>query len=157
MDTAELSRFLRNANLQGYAAGRAARQRREADQSTTIEYRAGEWTFNDNFFGGEPYGGRSIVSRGDAPIWMAVYYGWVEAPPSQVQPIYAFLQRSLLLAPEDFPVRGPAEFSADSFAYRNMHHGGLERFSGEETIHDGGKRVYTAWFCGGVVDRRPGD
>jgi hypothetical protein len=157
MDTAEIRRFLGEASQRGYAAGRAARQRREADRSTTITYEAGEWAFHDNYFGGEPYGGRSVVFRKGRPIWMAVYYGRVDGPPDEVQPVYSFLPRALLRAPEDFPVRGPAEFCDDALAYRSVHHGDVRGFWGEETIHRGGQHVYTAWFCGGLVDQRPGD
>jgi hypothetical protein len=38
MDTAELLRFLRDANQRGYAAGGAAATHREPDGSTTIAY-----------------------------------------------------------------------------------------------------------------------
>lgn len=157
MDTANLLRFLRDAHQHGYAAGRAARQRREADHSTTITHETEEWAFHDNYFGGEPYGGRSVVFRNGKPVWMAVYYGRVEGPPTEVQPVYSFLQRALLLAPEDFPVRGPAEFCDNAFAYRNVRHGDVRGFRGEETIHHRGQHVYTAWYSGGLVDRRPGD
>jgi hypothetical protein len=157
LDTANLLRFLRDAHQHGYAAGRAARQRRETDHSTTITYEAEEWAFHDNYFGGEPYGGRSVVFRQGKPIWIAVYYGCVEGPPAEIQPVYSFLQRALRLAPEDFPVRGPAEFCDHAFAYRNVHQGDVRGFRGEETIHHGGEQVYTAWYSGGLVDRRPGD
>ena len=157
MDTAGLLRFLRDANQQGYAAGRAARQRRESDHSTTIVYQVGEWSFHDNYFGGEPYGGRSVVFRKGRPVWMAVYYGRVEGAHASVQAVYSFLQRALLAAPDDFPVRGPAEFRAEGFAYRNDYLGDVGGFRGEETIHHRGEPVYTAWYCGGFVDQRPGD
>jgi hypothetical protein len=66
-------------------------------------------------------------------------------------------KRHANVAPEDFPVRGPAEFCADAFTYRNVWHGDLLGFRGEETIHQRGQRVYAAWYTGGLVDRRPGD
>jgi hypothetical protein len=157
MNIGDLRQFLRAANLHGYAAGRAARQRRESDGSTTIEYQSGDWRFNDNYFGGEPYGGRSVVFQREQPIWMAVYYGWVEASDDRVQPAYAFLQRALLLAPTEFPVRGPAEFTADGFTYRSKYQGGLVQFRGEERIEEAGQCAYRAWFCGGLIDRRRGE
>jgi hypothetical protein len=70
--------FIREAHLGGYAAGQAASPRKEADGSTTIEYRSGEFSFHDNFFGGEPYGGREVVSWKGHPVWMLVYYGRVD-------------------------------------------------------------------------------
>ncbi len=41
---------------------------------------AEEWAFHDNYFGGEPYGGRSVAFHQGKPVWIAVYYGWVEGP-----------------------------------------------------------------------------
>lgn len=130
---------------------------READHSTTIVYASGPWRLHDNYFGGEPYGGRSVAFRDERPVWMAVYYGRVEDPGADVQAVYSFLQRALLQAPDDFPVRGPGQFSAESFAYRNIRRGDIADFWGEEVIDCRGRRVYIARYSGGLVDRRPGD
>jgi hypothetical protein len=91
-----------NASRRGYAAGSSAVKRREADHSTTIVIEHGEWKFHDNYFGGEPYGGREVVFLGGQPVWMAVYYGQVDD--ANVDLVYSFLQRS-------FPVRGPEAFT----------------------------------------------
>ena len=157
MDTAELLRFLRDANQHGYAAGGAVRTRREPDGSTTIAYASEDWSAHDNFFGGEPYGGRLVVSRAGRPVWMVVYYGRVDGPATLVQPVYSFLQRALREAPDDFPVRGPAELRGEAFTYRSAYHGDLRSFRGEETIDRSGQPVYAAWFSGGLVDQRAGD
>jgi Domain of unknown function (DUF5680) len=157
MDEVGLLRFLVDASRRGYAAGRTAVKVREADHSTTIVHERGEWKFHDNYFGGEPYGGRSVVFFGGRPVWMAVYYGWVEGMGAGVETVYSFLQGALLRAPEEFPVRGPDEFCDGSFTYRNMHQGGVASFSGEETIHENERLVYTARYVGGLVDRRSGD
>ena len=157
MDEATLLGFLLEASRRGYAAGRSAVKVREVDGSTTIVYDLGDWRFHDNYFGGEPYGGREVVFLGGRPVWMAVYYGWVEGAGADTQRVYSFLQRALREAPAAFPVRGPDEFSEGPSTYRNAHEGGLANFSGEETIHDGGRRVYTARYLGGLVDRRAGD
>src|SRR2546426_8105571 len=75
MDQTALLRFLMDASRRGYAAGRSAVKTREADHSTTIVLEHGEWRFHDNYFGGEPYGGREVVFFRGQPVWMAVYYG----------------------------------------------------------------------------------
>jgi Domain of unknown function (DUF5680) len=157
MDEAGLLRFLLDASRRGYAAGGSAVKVREADHSTTIVYERGEWRFHDNYFGGEPYGGRAVVSLGGRPVWMAIYYGWVEGRSVGVETVYSFLQGALLQAPEEFPVRGPDDFSQGPFAYRNVYLGDVANFSGEETIYESGQLVYTARYAGGLVDRRPGD
>jgi Domain of unknown function (DUF5680) len=157
MDEAALLRFLMDASQRGYAAGHGAVKVKEADHSTTIVLEHGKWKFHDNYFGGEPYGGREVVFVEGRPVWMAVYYGWIEGATADPERVYAFLQRALREAPAEFPVRGPDEFSEGQFIYRNEHVGGVANFSGEETIHEGGRVVYTARYVGGLVDRRQGD
>jgi hypothetical protein len=157
VDKANLLRFLRDAHRHGYVAGRDALSCREADHSTTIVHEAGEWRFHDNFFGGEPYGGRAVVCLQRRPVWLAVFYGQVAAADTEVQSVYSFLQRALRRAPEHLPFRGPEEFSEGAFMYRNALHGDVENFWGEETIFHSGQHVYTARYAGGLVDRRSGD
>ncbi|MDR9866111.1 DUF5680 domain-containing protein, partial [Pseudomonas baetica] len=82
------------ANRRGYSAGSAVTKTAEADRSTTIVFESGEWRFHDNYFGGEPYGGRAVAFFKGRPIWMAVYYGSVDGRDGQVQPVYSFLQRA---------------------------------------------------------------
>ena len=153
---ADLLRFLRDANQHGYAAGERARTIREPDRSTTIAYESGEWKLHDNFFGGEPYGGRAVVFLSGRPVWMAVFYGRVEGADDEVQPVYSFLQAALRRAPDELPVRGPDEFSQGGFTYRNTCHGAVGNFWGEERIDRDGRHVYTARYAGGLVDRRRG-
>ena len=101
MDKAALLAFLLVASRRGYAAGRSAVKVREADGSTTIVYDHGDWRFHDNYFGGEPYGGREVVFLGGWPVWVAVYfwvavyYRWVEGVDVDAERVYLFLQRAL--------------------------------------------------------------
>ena len=157
MDEAALLRFLLDASRRGYAAGRSAVKVREADHSTTIVLEHGEWRFHDNYFGGEPYGGREVVFLGGRPVWMAVYYGWVEGANIRIESVYSFLQRALREAPPEFPVRGPDAFTEGRFSYRNAHEGGVVSFWGQETIHEDERLVYTARYAGGLVDQRGGE
>jgi Domain of unknown function (DUF5680) len=157
LDEGDLLRFLLDASSHGYAAGHEAVTVSEADHSTTIVYERDEWKFHDNYFGGEPYGGRAVVFLNARPIWMAVYYGRVEGANVGVQAVYSFLQRALRRPPEDLPFRGPDEFFDGPFTYRSVRHGGVADFWGDETIHHGGQHVYTARYTGGLVDRRSGE
>src|SRR5207245_11052203 len=117
MDEVSLLRFLVDASRRGYAAGRTAVKVREADHSTTIVHERGEWKFHDNYFGGEPYGGRSVVFLRGHAVWMAVYYGWVEGMGATVDTVYSFLQGALLRAPEELPFPG-----AHGFSYASVTH-----------------------------------
>jgi hypothetical protein len=152
MDQEALLRFLLDTSRRGYAAGRSAVKTREADHSTTIVLEHGDWKFHDNYFGGEPYGGREVVLFQGRPVWMAVYYGHVDG--ANVGSVYSFLQLALREAPREFPVRGPEAMTHGGFSYRNVYAGGVTRFSGEETIHEGARLVYSARYLGGLVDQR---
>jgi hypothetical protein len=155
--SADLTRFLFEANQHGYAAGQRARTTKERDHSITIDYESGDWRLHDNFFGGEPYGGRAVVFLKGRPLWMAVFYGWVDGADGDVQPVYSFLQAALRRAPAELPIRGPEEFSDGALTYRTAVHGTVENFWGEETIHRAGRQVYAARYAGGLVDRRRGE
>jgi hypothetical protein len=149
----ELRQFLIDANKAGYAGGEEKKWIKEPDGSTTIPYTKGEWRSDDNFYGGEPYGGRIIVFHQEIPVWMMVYYGWVTEG-QETDPIYAILRGALMQMPDDAPFRGPKEFIDGEFTYHNKWDGNVERYSGEEEITQGEKLIYKANYMGGLVDQR---
>ena len=72
MDLQTLRRFILQANKLGYASGKEKQWIKEKNRSTTILFNQGPWRMNDNFFGGEPYGGRIIISYENKPYWIMV-------------------------------------------------------------------------------------
>lgn len=55
-----------------------------------------------------------------------VYYGHVlNNNKLPTERIYQFLQKSLMKAPQDFPVRGPKKNTEDKLVYKNSWQGGL--------------------------------
>jgi hypothetical protein len=154
MDIEELRSFLLASAQKGYAAGDPDKWIKEKDGSTTITFAMNEFSLHDNFFGGEPYGGRTIVHYKDMPFWMCVYYGKVYDAAVNFEDIYAFLQKSLALAPQDLPVRGPRAFIYADYVYHNDWEGSLEEFRGEEVISLHGGQIYEARYMGGLVDQR---
>ena len=155
MNQEDLRKFLVDSNKAGYAAGEEKRWIKEADGSTSINFEKGEWKSHDNFFGGEPYGGRTIVFHEGKPSWMMVYYGWVEEGVA-TNPVYAVLRNALTQMPKEYPFRGPKEYRESENVYTNSWEGNLSRFSGEEKIVQGEKLIYKANYLGGLVDRRSG-
>lgn len=151
----ELRQFLIASNKAGYAGGKEKQWIKEPDNSTTIPFEKGLWKSHDNFFGGEPYGGRTIVFYEDKPVWMMVYYGRVEET-TNPDPVYSILRNALMRMPEDYPFRGPKEYQEKNLIYKNVWNGDPERFSGEETITEEGKLLYKANYMGGFVDQREG-
>lgn len=148
------------ANKQvGYGSGNESNWIKESDGSTTIRYplknyETADWKFNDNFFGGEPYGGRIVIIYENKPIWLMVYYGLVEPLADNIPEIYHFLKQALMKAPEEFPLRGPERLKINEFEYRNKWKGNLTEYSGQENIYQRGLGVYHAIYSGGLINLR---
>lgn len=150
MDLKRLQQFLVNS-IKEYASGDGKKWIKEKDGSTTIPFEKGDFKSHDNFFGGEPYGGRVVVFYKNRPVWMMVYYGWVEKNIS-VDEVYAILKKALMQMPEDATFRGPKEFKEKEFIYQNNWTGDIERYSGEEKILKNNQSIYKANYMGGLVD-----
>ncbi|MBI4087062.1 hypothetical protein HY416_03750 [Candidatus Kaiserbacteria bacterium] len=155
MDIEALRQFLIDSNKAGYATGEAKEWIKEQDGSTTIPFVLGEWRSHDNFFGGEPYGGRVVVFYAEKPVWMMVYYGYVMEGIA-VDPVYKILRAALMQMPDEHPYRGPKEYRDGTYRYQNIWEGTLKDFSGKEKIFDGEALIYEADYRGGLVDRRSG-
>ena len=151
MDIDNLRKFIIESNKTGYASGESGKK--EADGSNTIIYESGDWKSHDNYFGGEPYGGRVIVSHKGKPFWIMVYYGKVEKTIKDFSEVYSFLRKAISIVPEDYPFRGPAIFRESGLTYRNKWSGDIKNFLGKETIFKEGKRIYIARYLGGLVDQ----
>lgn len=155
MNKNALRQFLVDSNKAGYAGGEEKKWVKEKDCSTTIPFEKGLWKSHDNFFGGEPYGGRTIVFYEEKPVWIMVYYGWVEEE-IETDSVYGVLKNALAQMPEEYPYRGPKEYSEGEYIYTNNWNGEVDRFSGEEEITQGDKLIYKANYFGGLVDQRKG-
>lgn len=154
MDLEKLKSFLINANQAGYASGDEKKQVKETDGSTTITFGKDDFSMHDNYFGGEPYGGREVVSYKGKAVWMMVYYGWVESSVVDIGSVYTILQGALRNMPEEAPFRGPSIFKEGEYEYRNSWKGEVSSFSGVEEIYQGEKQIYKATYIGGLVDQR---
>ncbi len=153
MNLEQLRAFLIDANKNTYSTGDESLNKKEIDNSTTIIFKKGMWSFHDNFFGGEPYGGREVVFYQEHPVWIMTYYGSIDG---QISPssIYPILQKALRQMPEKAPFRGPSQLNEGEYSYRNIWKGTIEKFSGEETILKQGAEMYQASYMGGLVDRQ---
>lgn len=152
VNLAELTDFIFDASRATYASGDESMKRKLPDGSTTIEFEKGAYKYNDNYFGGEPYGGREVVIYQGKPVWMMVYYGFVY-PGLVNKDVYAFLIESLSNSTPEIPYRGPRLFERNGWRYENELTGDVEKFSGIEKILKEGACVYEASYIGGLVDR----
>ena len=154
IDKKILCEFLVKAKKAGYASGGKAKKTKEKNKSKTIIFKEGNLKYYDNYFGGEPYGGEEIVFLKNQPIYMMVYYGFVDKSFKDFKGVYKFLQEALSQIPKDKPFRGPKFYQNGDYAYRNWFSGEIKNFSGIEKIYFGKKKVYEAKYIGGLVDQR---
>lgn len=149
--TEDLKQFIYNASRATYASGDESIKAKQPDGSTTIEYHEGDWAYHDNYFGGEPYGGREVVFYRGKSVWMMVYYGYVLIENGNAE-VYGFLMEALRHTTIEAPYRGPERFEKDNWRYENMIDGAVENFTGVEKIFRDEKLVYEAKYIGGLVD-----
>lgn len=147
----ELCKFLVEAKKSTYAAGEGAKKIVEKDGSITLIFEDGDFKYHDNYFGGEPFGGREVVFMQNKPIYIMTYYGSVKDSVLSSE-IIRVLLKSLSLIPEDHPFRGPKEYVENDLAYKNSYTGEIDNFFGEETISSSdGKEIYKARYAGGFI------
>lgn len=152
IDLKEINRFLLKAN-KPHADG-TAKMKNEKNGSRSILFSYGNFSMEDNFFGGEPYGGQQVIFYKKEPVWMCVYYGRVLKTDLPAGDVYDFLREALQFPDVGRPQRGPASYKKGNLAYRNDQEGALDNFSGREVILENGKEIYWAKFMGGLVDQR---
>jgi uncharacterized protein DUF5680 len=156
MNQDRLREFLVEANRAGYASDQTTISN-DPDGSHTIVFESDGWRFEDNFFGGEPYGGCEVIAVGGRVEWMMLYYGWVSGTDLTTDAVYKFLRTALMRVPPEKPYRGPDSFVDGDLEYRNRVDGDVANFDGVETILDRGSEIYRARYFGGLLDQRPGE
>lgn len=154
VNISDLTSFLAEASLP-HATGKS-NATRMPDDSTTITFKQGHYSFHDNFFGGTPYGGRAVIHFKGKPVWMMVYYGQVHSTSLDRNVIYDFLRLALQHAPKDGPARGPRTFTKANWQYRSILKGDMASYSGQEVILHYAKEIYWAKYMGGVIDQEHG-
>lgn len=154
IDLKQLCQFLVIAKKQTYAAGDKAKKITEKDKSTTITFEQGDWKYHDNYFGGEPFGGREVVFFQGQPVYLMTYYGNVHQSVTNLTEVYGALQKALSHIPKSKPFRGPKQFDDGDFSYTNTSTGEIDDFFGQEILSQGGKVIYVAKYLGGLVNQR---
>ena len=164
-----LAAFLVRAKKDTYANGDQAKKIIEPDGSTSLVYEEINWKYHDNYFGGEPFGGREVVFFKDKAVFFMNYFGKVFDHVSDFKPVYEFLQKALSQVSEKSPFRGPSffvnskvidikqkEISSidDNFVYFNSLDGNIENFCGNELIVCRNIKVFEARYCGGLINLR---
>lgn len=154
IDKKQLCEFLVKAKSSTYATGNLAKKIIENNKSTTLIFEEGDWRYNDNYFGGEPFGGREVVFLKNDPVYIMVYYGRVNEVVKNFEPVYTFLQKALSQIPVEYPFRGPKNLQENNLEYINEYTGVIDDFSGEEKILKDKKEIYRAKYIGGLINQK---
>ena len=120
--------------------------------SIDYEYSMNGLTYHDSYVGQNKFSGQEIVYKSGKPIWSMTYYGML-LEDNLKDEVFSFLKKALLLVGDELymPVRGPKELVEGPYKYTCDIVGGLEFFSGTESIFKNGKRVYVLRCSGGRI------
>jgi len=122
--------------------------------SKQLEYRDGDLSYRDIYFGMRFFVGQETVQSGADTVWSMSYSGGVVSTVvdrGEFLAIYAFLRQALLAIRDDRPFRGPPQFEDRSFRYVNISSGDVAAFHGEEQICRGRSKVYGLRYSGGLL------
>ncbi|EKE29079.1 MAG: hypothetical protein ACD_2C00234G0006 [uncultured bacterium (gcode 4)] len=153
-DKNDLCRFLAVAKKSTYASGDSGMKVINEDKSTTIVFEDWDWKYHDNYFWGEPYGWREVVSYKWQPVYLMVYYWNVVENCKDFGQVYSILQEALRLIPADNPYRWPRSHETKNAIYINNFTWEIDDFFGEEIIKIGWIEKYKAKYIWGFVDQR---
>jgi len=158
MSLAESTEFhdaLNHVAKHGYADPNATISRpADGSYDLVIEYKG--YRFHDNWFGGEPFGGREVVGKNGKVFWMMTYFGAIVDASEAPADVYGTCLKEAMRNPaRELPVRGPRQYSASNgYTYSFEWTGDLNRFNGVETIsNQDGKVAYVGEVSGGLVDQ----
>lgn len=143
----ELQKFFYEASLRGYgneellAQGSSLRDRDSEvkviegeDGSTKIIYECDVWRYSDKYFGGEPFGGMTVIRFCGIVCFVMNYWGKV-LPNVNKQLVYDCLMPALMVTRPEHPWRGPNHYVAkNGLLYTNIWHGNIEKFYGQEKL-----------------------
>lgn len=147
-----LLEFIVKAKKNTYA-NPSVKARKLKDGSKELIFKEGHYTYRDKYFGFNPFAGEEIVFQNDKAVWVMNYAGKTKTNPIFSKKIYTFLKKAMQQIKEEKPFRGPSNFKANNFEYRNKSSGDLSSFRGKEIIFYKDKEVYSLEYHGGFVKK----
>lgn len=147
----ELKSLLRKFNEKGYADP-DAKYVDNGKNGKILTVQIGEFRYEDEFYGGEPYSGNETIWKNGVDVFRCVYWGKVSKG-IKFGDIYTFLRSALAKGTDKELVhRGPTEYTEGKLTYTNSIEGDIEDFRQVEKIYMDGKEVYVAYFFGGRIN-----
>ena len=150
-ESRDLQDQLRKFNLLGFA-DTSTKYEDNGRNGKILTREDGEWKYEDEFYGGEPYSGNETLWYKGKDVFRCVYWGKV-AKGINFSDIYDFLRTALKEGQTgDCVHRGPETFEEGDLRYTNSCNGDIEEFVQVEKIFLKGEEVYLAHFIGGRVN-----
>ena len=123
-------------------------------KSKDYEFKDGNFTYHDTYFGGVKFIGEEVVYYNDNILWGMNYYGVTLDDSLAEELMDKVLRVALMKVGEDrrvIPVRGPKEFVNEDYLYTFNVDGDMENFIGTEQIYKGKKLIYELKCHGGII------
>ena len=153
-DVVEFTEFLVEAKRKALPSNDVAVLRAAMPNVTLLEYKQGDFSYKNLYFGFERFSGQETVHYRGRPIWGMGYSGGLMPHfmwDLQPQWVYAVLRTALSQVSEEMPYRGPSQYEYFGFEYINHPIGHLAEFIGEEIIKYRDAVVYHLWYVGGFI------
>lgn len=147
----ELKDLLKQFNQKGYSDSNS-KYIDNGKNGKILKLEIGDFTYEDEYYGGEPYSGNETIWNNRKDIFRSVYWGKV-VEGVNFSDIYAFLREALSKGPDGELVhRGPKEYINGDLKYTNSIKGDIAEFRQVEKIYMNDKEVYIAYFVGGRIN-----
>ena len=140
--------FLIRAKKATYA-GNGAEIGSSRPKSHDLQYIEGSYQYIDTYLGSAKFAGEEALWKNGVPFWSMNYVGRVIGDGFSGD----FLKEALLLAPEEYPFRGPLQYASGDFSYACSVKGDFHWFYGYEEIHLKDEKVYECVFHGGDIEK----
>lgn len=146
--------FLIDAKKQTYANTSVEKISSTRLNSNDYEYKKGNMTYHDTYFGGTRFIGEEVIYIDDKPYWGMNYYGVTLDENLSEEAMDNALRPALMKVGENIsiiPVRGPKEFVNGEFKYLFDVTGDISNFSGIESIYKNNVKIYELKCNGGLI------
>jgi len=132
-------------------AGKGTKIKSARPNSKDLQYAEGTLQYIDTYLGAVKFAGEEAIWKNDVPFWSMNYIGRPLSEDVSLESLWGFLNEALLLVPEEYPYRGPLQYTNGDYSYKCIVEGDFHWFSGTEEIFHKGNKVYELRFHGGEV------